>query len=208
MSGFVQEPDVQDVPSAPMLYVRPALLVCSPAAHHAHLLDAHRHIDETLGATVEFRDVRFRYPGQSANSGIKGVSFTVKAGTTTAVVGHTGAGKSTIARLLFRFYDVDQGQVLINGQNVSSVTQRSLRQQIGIVPQDTVLFNDTIGYNIKYGKPGSSDAQMREVTKARSGLLQVLHGWRTDCSLRRWLKFTTSCLGWTKGSTQWWASVA
>ena len=191
-----------------MLYVRPVLLACSLAAHRAYMLDAHRHIDETLGATVEFRDVRFRYPGQSANSGIKGVSFTVKAGTTTAVVGHTGAGKSTIARLLFRFYDVDQGQVLINGQNVSSVTQRSLRQQIGIVPQDTVLFNDTIGYNIKYGKPGSSDAQMREVTKARSGLLQVLRGRRTDCSLCRWLKFTTSCLGWTKGSTQWWASVA
>ena len=80
----------------------------------------------------------------------------VPAGSTTAVVGATGSGKSTLARLLFRFYDVGAGRVLIDGQDVRSVTQASLRAAIGIVPQDTVLFNDTIEYNIAYGRPGAS----------------------------------------------------
>jgi ATP-binding cassette subfamily B protein len=84
------------------------------------------------------------------------VSFVVPAGTTSAVVGATGSGKSTLARLLFRFYDVASGRVMIDGQDVRAVTQASLRAAIGIVPQDTVLFNDTIEYNIAYGKPGAS----------------------------------------------------
>ncbi|MGC7990951.1 ATP-binding cassette domain-containing protein, partial [Salmonella enterica] len=81
-------------------------------------------------------------------------------GTTTAVVGHSGSGKSTLSRLLYRFSDVDQGAIRIDGQDLRNVTQASLRQAIGIVPQDTVLFNDTIEYNIAYGKPGATREQI------------------------------------------------
>jgi ATP-binding cassette subfamily B protein len=88
------------------------------------------------------------------------VDFTIAPGTTCAVVGATGAGKSTLARLLFRFYEVQSGRVLIDGQDVQDVTQQSLRAAIGIVPQDTVLFNDTIEYNIAYGRPGASHAEV------------------------------------------------
>jgi ATP-binding cassette subfamily B protein len=86
---------------------------------------------------------------------LRNVDFTIPGGTTTAVVGATGSGKSTLARLLFRFYEVGSGAVLIDGQDVRAVTQASLRAAIGIVPQDTVLFNDTIEYNIAYGRPGA-----------------------------------------------------
>ena len=88
------------------------------------------------------------------------VSFTIAPNTTTAVVGKSGAGKSTLSRLLFRFYDVQSGEVLIDGQSIKHVTQTSLRRNIGIVPQDTVLFNDTLGYNIRYGRPEASDAEV------------------------------------------------
>jgi ABC-type transport system involved in Fe-S cluster assembly fused permease/ATPase subunit len=94
------------------------------------------------------------------------VSFTVPAGTTTAVVGATGSGKSTLARLIFRFYDVQAGGVLIDGQDVRSVTQASLRAAIGIVPQDTVLFNDSIEYNIAYGRPGASRAEVEAAARS------------------------------------------
>ncbi|PBB34852.1 ABC transporter ATP-binding protein/permease [Mesorhizobium sp. M1A.F.Ca.IN.020.06.1.1] len=110
---------------------------------------------------VEFRDVHFSY---DANRKIlKGVSFEVPAGKTVAIVGPSGAGKSTISRLLFRFYDVQRGQVLIDGQDIRDVTQESLRAVLGMVPQDTVLFNDTIAYNIRYGRVGASE---EEVSKA------------------------------------------
>ncbi|WP_340116881.1 ABC transporter ATP-binding protein/permease [Pelagibius sp. 7325] len=96
---------------------------------------------------------------------LKDVSFTVKAGNTVAIVGPSGAGKSTISRILFRFYDVLDGAVRIDGQDIRDVSQASLRQAIGIVPQDTVLFNDTIGYNISYGRPAASDQEMREAAR-------------------------------------------
>jgi ATP-binding cassette subfamily B protein len=97
------------------------------------------------------------------------VDFEVPAGTATAVVGATGSGKSTLARLLFRFYDVNAGSVRIDGQDLREVTQESLRAAIGIVPQDTVLFNDTIEYNIAYGRPGASRDEV--IAAARSAQL-------------------------------------
>ena len=109
---------------------------------------------------VQFNEVHFAY--QDDRKILQGINFTVPAGKTVAVVGHSGAGKSTLARLLFRFYDVAEGQVLIDGNDVRAVTQNSLRKAIGIVPQDTVLFNDTIHYNIQYGNLNASDEQVRE----------------------------------------------
>jgi len=114
-----------------------------------------------LGASVEFRNVDFDYDPRRQI--LSDVSFTVPPGRTVAIVGPSGAGKSTIARLLFRFYDVTGGAILVDGQDIRDVTQRSLREQIGIVPQDTVLFNDTIYYNIAYGRP---EASREEVERA------------------------------------------
>ncbi|TGV33792.1 ATP-binding cassette domain-containing protein, partial [bacterium M00.F.Ca.ET.168.01.1.1] len=93
------------------------------------------------------------------------ISFEVPAGKTVAIVGPSGAGKSTISRLLFRFYDVQAGQVLIDGQDVRDVTQESLRAVLGMVPQDTVLFNDTIAYNIRYGRVGASEEEVRQAAE-------------------------------------------
>lgn len=121
----------------------------------------------TQGAEVRFAHVDFSY--EEKRQILFGVDFTIAAGTTTAVVGHSGSGKSTLSRLLFRFYDVNQGAILIDGQDVRDVTQASLRQAIGIVPQDTVLFNDTIAYNIAYGKPGASHDDI--VAAARSAYI-------------------------------------
>ena len=112
---------------------------------------------------VRFENVHFGY--QDDREILKGVDFSVPAGKTVAVVGHSGAGKSTLARLLFRFYDVNDGGIFIDGQNVQEVSQSSLRKAIGIVPQDTVLFNDTIFYNIQYGNPQATDEQVHEAAK-------------------------------------------
>jgi ATP-binding cassette subfamily B protein len=112
---------------------------------------------------VEFRDVQFAYePNRQI---LKGISFEVPAGKTVAIVGPSGAGKSTISRLLFRFYDVQSGSILIDGQDVREVTQESLRAAIGMVPQDTVLFNDTIAYNIRYGRIGASGEEVRRAAE-------------------------------------------
>jgi ABC-type transport system involved in Fe-S cluster assembly fused permease/ATPase subunit len=117
-----------------------------------------------VAANVRFEDVRFGYDPEREI--LKGVSFEVPAGTTLAVVGPSGAGKSTLSRLLFRFYDPTAGRILVDGQDIAAVSQASLRAAIGIVPQDTVLFNDTIGYNIGYGREGASQ---HEIVAAAQG---------------------------------------
>lgn len=113
---------------------------------------------------IEFQHVNFSYT--DARSILHDISFTVEPNTTTAIVGKSGAGKSTISRLLFRFYDIQSGDIRIDGQSIAQVTQLSLRSNIGIVPQDTVLFNDTLGYNIAYGKPDANEAQVRAAADA------------------------------------------
>jgi ATP-binding cassette subfamily B protein len=120
----------------------------------------------TRGAQVAFSHVEFSYDPKRQI--LFDVDFTIPAGTTTAVVGHSGSGKSTLSRLLFRFYDVQQGAISIDGQDIRKLTQDSLRHAIGIVPQDTVLFNDTIEYNIAYGRPGASREDIVAAARAAS----------------------------------------
>lgn len=115
---------------------------------------------------VRFNQVSFAY--EPPTPVLKDVSFAIDAGKTVAVVGPSGAGKSTLSRLLYRFYDVDSGAVLIDGQDVRSVTQQSLRETVGIVPQDTVLFNESIRYNIRYGKPEATDEQVEAAARMAS----------------------------------------
>ena len=136
------------------------------------LLGEHREIADAPGAqplqphggAVRFEHVRFGYDADRTI--LHDVSFEIPAGKKVAVVGPSGSGKSTLARLLFRFYDVNAGRILIDGQDVREVTQKSLRESIGIVPQDTVLFNDTVEYNIAYGRTGASRAEVEAVAKA------------------------------------------
>ena len=123
-------------------------------------------IDLAAGVSVQFNEVDFHYPTQPPEKGLKRVSFTLPAGTTTAVVGSTGAGKTTLSRLLFRFYDPIRGSVLVDGHNISTSTQQSVRGMIGIVPQDTVLFNDTIAYNIRYGRQDATDEEIEVAAKS------------------------------------------
>ncbi|CRL09791.1 ABCB family ABC transporter ATP-binding protein/permease [Phaeobacter italicus] len=132
-----QDPDVTDRPGAGELQVK--------------------------GGTITLKDVRFGY--DSDRQILKGVSLTAKAGETVAIVGSTGSGKSTIGRLLFRFYDVTSGALCIDGQDVRDVTQKSLHSAIGVVPQDTVLFNDTIRYNIAYGRDGATQEEVEQAAK-------------------------------------------
>ena len=136
------------------------------------LLGRHREVDDAPGApalavrqgTVRFENVDFAY--DPARPILHGVSFDIPAGKTVAVVGASGAGKSTLARLMFRFYDVTGGRITIDGQDIRQVTQASLRAAIGIVPQDTVLFNDTVEYNIAYGRPGATREQVEAAARA------------------------------------------
>ena len=130
----------------------------SPNAHPLHIEN------QGHGPDVRFEHVSFHYDAKREI--LRDVSFNIPSGTITAVVGQSGAGKSTLARLLFRFYDVQSGKIVIDGQNIQEVTQASLRKAIGIVPQDTVLFNDTIGYNIAYGDPSASMEEVQEAARA------------------------------------------
>jgi len=132
-----REPEIKDVPGAAALNV--------------------------TNGTIRFEDVRFAYEPERGI--LKGISFDVPAGKTVAVVGPSGAGKSTISRLLFRFYDLAGGRILIDEQDIARVTQASLRQAIGMVPQDTVLFNDTIRYNIRYGRWEASNSEVEEAAR-------------------------------------------
>ncbi|MEO6841624.1 MAG: ABC transporter ATP-binding protein/permease [Bradyrhizobium sp.] len=132
-----KNPEVQDIPGAKPLIV--------------------------TSGNVRFDDVRFSYDPERPI--LKGLSFEVPAGKTVAIVGPSGAGKSTISRLLFRLYDISSGRILIDGQDIRDVTQDSLRASIGMVPQDTVLFNDTIRYNIRYGRWNATDAEVEQAAQ-------------------------------------------
>jgi ATP-binding cassette, subfamily B, heavy metal transporter len=137
MDVLDQQPEVEDRPGAKPLVVK--------------------------GGTIRFENVRFHYEPQRLI--LDGLSFTVPAGKLVAIVGPSGAGKSTVSRILLRFYDVAGGRVTIDGQDIRDVTQESLRAAMGVVPQDTVLFNDTILYNIRYGRPEATDAEVREAAR-------------------------------------------
>lgn len=138
-----------------------------------NLMEREREIADQPGAPalslqtspeVRFESVSFAY--EPSRPILHNISFVIPPGKTVAVVGSSGAGKSTLARLLFRFYDVQQGRITIAGQDIKNLTQASVRQAIGIVPQDTVLFNDTVEYNIAYGKPGGTRAEVEEAARA------------------------------------------
>jgi ABC-type transport system involved in Fe-S cluster assembly fused permease/ATPase subunit len=157
------------------------------------LLEQHKEVADApdarplrvAGATVRFDDVSFAYDPRRAI--LRGVSFEIPAGKTVAVVGSSGAGKSTLARLLFRFYDVSGGSISIDGQDIRTVTQESLRAAIGIVPQDTVLFNDSIRYNIGYGRPEAIEGEIEAAARAAQldGLIERLPaGWETQVGER------------------------
>jgi ATP-binding cassette subfamily B protein len=129
-----------------------------------NIIDSGQSIKLSEDASIEFRDVSFDYDPKRTI--IKNISFNVPNGKKVALVGPTGAGKSTISRLLFRFYDPKEGDIYINNQNIKDISQQSLRKLIGVVPQDTVLFNDTIFYNISYGYPTASNDQVYEAAKS------------------------------------------
>ena len=158
-SILAREPEIKDIPGAPALKV--------------------------TSGTIRFEDVRFAYEPERGI--LKGISFEVPAGKTVAVVGPSGAGKSTISRLLFRFYDLAGGRIMIDGQDIARVTQNSLRRAIGMVPQDTVLFNDTIRYNIRYGRWEASNTEVEEAARLAQidGLIRLApKGYETEVGER------------------------
>jgi len=162
-SILAEKPDIEDLPGA---------IELKPAAD---------------GVGVEFRGVCFSYPSRPEVKALDNVSFRVPPGTTTAIVGETGAGKSSITRMLFRFFEADKGEVLVGGSNVMKVTQRSLRTVIGMVPQDHILFNDTLRYNIHYGdltKPDSAVEAAAEGAQLVEFVDDLPQGWETQVGER------------------------
>jgi ATP-binding cassette subfamily B protein len=154
-----REPEIKDKPGAVALHVR--------------------------SGAIRFEDVRFAY--EPARPILKGLSFEVPAGRTVAIVGPSGAGKSTISRLIFRFYEVSGGRILIDGQDIREVTQASLRNAIGMVPQDTVLFNDTVRYNVRYGRWDASDQEVEEAARLAQidGFIRLMpKGYETEVGER------------------------
>src|SRR3954454_6064101 len=154
-----RDPEIKDVPGAQPLVV--------------------------TSGNVRFEDVRFAYDPERPI--LKGLSFDVPAGKTVAIVGPSGAGKSTISRLLFRLYDVSSGRILIDGQDIRNVTQSSLRNSIGMVPQDTVLFNDTVRYNVRYGRWDASDQEVEEAARLAQidGFIRLMpKGYETEVGER------------------------
>lgn len=130
----------------------------------AEVLDAPDAKDLAIAqGAISFKDVHFAY--DAARPILKGISFEVPAGKTVAVVGPSGAGKSTLSRLLYRFYDIQSGSITVDRQDIRTITQKSLRSVIGMVPQDTVLFNDTVAYNIRYGRPSASEAEVKQAAE-------------------------------------------
>jgi len=154
-----REPEIKDKPGAVALHVK--------------------------SGAIRFEDVRFAY--EPARPILKGLSFEVPAGRTVAIVGPSGAGKSTISRLIFRFYEASGGRILIDGQDIREVTQASLRNAIGMVPQDTVLFNDTVRYNVRYGRWDASDQEVEEAARLAQidGFIRLMpKGYETEVGER------------------------
>jgi len=159
------------------------LLVLRP-----NVVDSHDALDLPIvnekepDVAVEFDNVRFNYPAQKASQGLKGLSFKMKRGTVTAIVGETGAGKTTVSRLLFRFYDVLSGAIKVNGLDIRAIRIESLREAFGVVPQNTELFNESIHCNIHYGKREATDDEIRDAISAAQldKLISTLpRGWDT-----------------------------
>ena len=159
---LARQPEIEDTPGAPALRVGTG--------------------------TIRFDNVSFAYEPERPI--LKGLSFEVAAGRTVAIVGPSGAGKSTISRLIFRFYDVSGGHILIDGEDIRNVTQKSLRAAIGMVPQDTVLFNDTIRYNIRYGRWDASDAEVEDAARLAQidGFIRRAPAAHRGGRVRRWCR--------------------
>jgi len=153
---MAEKPDIQDKEDAQNLVVRP-----TPPSITSDLMPTDNNNTTPSALGIEFRDVVFAYPSRKEVKVLKGISFTVALGSTTAIVGATGSGKTTLLALLLRFYETDQGEVIVGNKNVLDLTQKSLRGHIGVVPQDHALFNDTLKYNIVYGARGADDASVQ-----------------------------------------------
>eukprot|EP01064_Diplonema_japonicum_P013949 TRINITY_DN21487_c0_g1_i1.p1 TRINITY_DN21487_c0_g1~~TRINITY_DN21487_c0_g1_i1.p1 ORF type:complete len:793 (+),score=149.52 TRINITY_DN21487_c0_g1_i1:37-2379(+) len=176
-----EQPDVKDIPGAVPLALpgslgpTHAVNVCDESDEDDENVELMQRVEQpasrcssiipTQGVDVSFEGISFKYPSADAGKGIKDITFTAAAGQKVALVGHTGCGKTTLSRLLFRFYNLDTGVLRINGQDVSKLQQRSVRCALGIVPQDTTLFNTTIKENIMYGDPDATEEEMLQAAK-------------------------------------------
>lgn len=160
------DPDIVDLPNATILQQLP---------------------ENSMSPAIEFHKVCFSYPSQNSTVGLSDLSFKIMPNTTTALVGKTGSYKTTLSLLLFRFYDLHDGKILVNGQNIKYLQQESLRKSIGVVPQDTVLFNNSILFNLKYAKLDATMEEIEEATKqARifDYIMQLPNRWNTSVGER------------------------